>query len=80
VKIPRDLAGADLVKALCRAWRYRVIHQEGSHIILETEDPGHQRIAVPAHACLRVGTLSAILRSVAQHKGVTRDDLLRSLR
>jgi predicted RNA binding protein YcfA (HicA-like mRNA interferase family) len=80
VKIPRDLAGADLVKALCRDWRYRVIHQQGSHIILETDDPGHQRISVPAHARLRVGTLSTILRSVAQHKGVRREDLLRTLR
>jgi len=80
VKIPRDLTGSDLAKVLCRDWRYRVIHQEGSHIILETEEPAHQRIAVPAHPCLRVGTLSAILRSVAQHKGVTREDLLRSLR
>jgi predicted RNA binding protein YcfA (HicA-like mRNA interferase family) len=79
VRIPRDLSGSDLVKALCRDWGYRVIHQEGSHIVLQTEDPSHQRIAVPAHRQLRVGTLSAILRSVAGHKGVDREDLLRSL-
>jgi len=40
VKIPRDLTGSDLAKVLCRDWRYRVIHQEGSHIILETENLG----------------------------------------
>jgi hypothetical protein len=31
---------------------------------------------VPAHASLRIGTLNAILRAVAEHKGVTREDLL----
>lgn len=79
MKIPRDVAGSDLVKALCRDWSYRVAHQEGSHIILETEIPSHHRIAVPAHRQLRVGTLNAILRSVAQHKGIAREDVLRSL-
>jgi hypothetical protein len=40
--------------------------------VLETEKPSHQGIAIPAHKNLRVGTLSAILRSVARHKGVDR--------
>jgi predicted RNA binding protein YcfA (HicA-like mRNA interferase family) len=80
VKIPRDLSGHDLVRALCRDWSYRVAHQEGSHIVLETEIPSHQRIVVPAHRQLRVGTLSAILRSVAGHKSVDREELLHSVR
>lgn len=80
MKIPRDLSGSNLVKMLCRDWSYRVVHQEGSHVVLETADPSHQRIVVPAHRRLRVGTLSAILRSVAQHKSLDREDLLRSLR
>jgi len=49
MKIPRDLSGHSLVNVLCRTWGYRVIHQEGSHIVLETEEPSHQRIVVPAH-------------------------------
>lgn len=80
MKIPRDLSGSDLVRMLCRDWGYRVVHQEGSHIVLETADPSHQRIVVPAHQNLRVGTLSAILRSVARHKNVEREDLLKPLR
>jgi predicted RNA binding protein YcfA (HicA-like mRNA interferase family) len=79
MKIPRDLSGHALVNALCRTWGYRVIHQEGSHIVLETEEPSHQRIAVPAHMNLRVGTLNAILRAVAKHKAVERKKLLKSL-
>jgi len=79
MKIPRDLSGSHLVDAFCRDWGYRVVHQEGSHIVLETEEPSHQRIAIPAHKSLRVGTLSAILRAVARHKGVDRQELLKSL-
>ena len=79
MKIPRDLSGHNLVKALCRHWDYRIVHQEGSLIVLETSEPAHQRIAVPAHLCLRVGTLNTILRAVAKHKGVERQALLESL-
>ena len=79
MKIPRDLSGHDLVNALCRKRGYRVIRQEGSHIVLETQEPSHQRIAVPAHKSLRVGTLNAIVRSVARHKGVSRQVLLEDL-
>ena len=48
----------------------------GSHIILDTEDPSHHRVAIPAHSTLRVGTLNNILRAVAAHKGVSCSDLL----
>jgi predicted RNA binding protein YcfA (HicA-like mRNA interferase family) len=78
MKLPRDLSGKALADLLCRRWDYRIIHQEGSHMVLETEQPSHQRIAIPAHKNLRVGTLSAILRNVAHHKGVERQDLLKS--
>jgi len=79
MKTPCDLSGHDLVSLLCRNWGYRVIHQEGSHIVLETEEPSHQRIAAPAHKNARVGTLNAILRAVAKHKGVERYKLLEPL-
>ena len=79
MKLPRDLSGQELVKILCRDWGYRQIHQEGSHIVLQTEQPSHHRIVVPAHKSLRIGTLNAILKAVAQHKSVTRDEILRSL-
>ena len=39
MKLPRDLKGSDLAKALCRDWGYRIVHQEGSHLILQTEIP-----------------------------------------
>ena len=79
MKVPRDLSGQALVKVLCRDWGYRQVHQEGSHIVLQTEQPSHQRIAVPAHKSLRIGTLNAILKAVARHKRVTREQILGSL-
>lgn len=76
MKIPRDLSGHDFVQALCRDWGYRITHQEGSHVVLETEEPTHQRLAIPAHKNLRIRTLSAILRAVAKHKGIERQAIL----
>jgi predicted RNA binding protein YcfA (HicA-like mRNA interferase family) len=80
MKVPRDLSGAQLIKVLCRDWDYQVIHQEGSHIILQTKTPVHQRISIPNHNPLRVGTLNGILKTVGIHKGIERQTLLESLR
>jgi predicted RNA binding protein YcfA (HicA-like mRNA interferase family) len=80
MKVPRDLGGAVLIKTLCRDWGYQILNQEGSHVILQTETPGRQRLSVPNHNPLRIGTLNAILRSVAAHKGMDRQELLDSLR
>ena len=56
-----------------------MVHQEGSHIILQTDTPTPQRLSVPSHNPLRVGTLNAIARAVSAHKGVERQRLLESL-
>jgi predicted RNA binding protein YcfA (HicA-like mRNA interferase family) len=79
MKIPRDVSGAQLADALCRRWRYTKVHQVGSHMILETSEPIQQRISIPDHHPLRLGTLGSILRKVAQHKGVPRDAIIASL-
>jgi predicted RNA binding protein YcfA (HicA-like mRNA interferase family) len=80
MKVPRDLSGTQLVKVLSRDWGYRQVHQEGSHLILQTNVPGSQRLSVPNHKSLRVGTLNAIVRAVATHKGVDRQTILDTLR
>jgi len=77
MKVPRDLSGAQLVKVLCRDWDYRVVHQEGSHIILQTDTPAPLRLSVPNHNPLRVGTLNG---TVSAHTGVERQRLLDTLR
>lgn len=79
MKTPRDVSGFQLAECLVRRWGYRKVHQEGSHIVLETSDPSHQRIAVPAHKALRIGTLNSILRAVSRHKGVARQEIVDSI-
>jgi predicted RNA binding protein YcfA (HicA-like mRNA interferase family) len=79
VKLPRDLSGCDLAKALIQHWDYRQVNQVGSHIVLQTDAPTSHRISVPDHDALRVGTLNAILRAVAKAKGVSREELVARL-
>jgi hypothetical protein len=76
MKLPRDLAGRALAQALCKHWDYRIVNQV--HIILQTETPDHQRIPVPDHHSLRIGMLNKILRLVADHKGVIREEIIES--
>jgi hypothetical protein len=49
MRVPRDVSGTHLAGTLCRRWQYTTMHQVGSHIILETSEPFHQRIVVPDH-------------------------------
>jgi predicted RNA binding protein YcfA (HicA-like mRNA interferase family) len=79
MKLPRDLSGEELIKHLCKCWGYERIHQVGSHVILQTQQPIPHRVAVPAHAFLRVGTLNAILSAIAAHKNVSKDAVLKDL-
>jgi predicted RNA binding protein YcfA (HicA-like mRNA interferase family) len=79
MKLPRDLSGEELARALCRSSDYACVHQVGSHMILQTENPSHHRLAIPAHKKLRVGTLNSTLRAVATHKKTDRETILASL-
>lgn len=79
MKIPRDVSGERLVALLCRKWKYAKVHQVGRHMILETSEPTHHRIAIPDHHPLRLGTFHSILRAVARHKGVQRDEIIAGL-
>ena len=79
MKIPRDVSGARLAEILCRQWRYTKVHQVRSHIILETSEPTHHRIAIPNHDPLRLGTFVSILRAVARHKDVPREVIVADL-
>ena len=78
MKVPRDLSGADLVRAL-RGLGYQVTRQTGSHMRLTTLKHGEHHVTVPAHSPLKLGTLSGILRDVAEHHGLSRDALLDEL-
>ncbi len=78
MKLPRDMSGADLARAL-RGLGYQVTRQTGSHMRLTTREHGEHHVTVPAHNPLRLGTLNGILRDVAEHNGLSRDELLGEL-
>jgi hypothetical protein len=46
---------------------------------LTTVVGGKHHVTIPRHDSLRIGTLNAILRDVADHAGLTRDKLLARL-
>ncbi|MCX7030577.1 MAG: type II toxin-antitoxin system HicA family toxin [Spirochaetes bacterium] len=76
MKIPRDLSGRSLVHVLVRELGYRLVHESGSHLVLQTNLPTSHRIAIPDHGNLRIGTLNSIITAVARHKRMTKDDIL----
>ncbi len=78
MKIPRDCAGTELVKAL-RRFGYETARQTGSHIVLTTRQGGEQHITIPSHRPIKVGTLQGILKAVAHHHQLTPEELLREL-
>jgi predicted RNA binding protein YcfA (HicA-like mRNA interferase family) len=75
MKLPRDLSGAELIKAL-RKLGYEVTRQKGSHIRVTTQQNGQHHEVVPNHNPIRPGTLSSILKSIASHHRMTVDELI----
>ena len=78
MKLPRDLSGRVLAKALEKRG-YSVSHQTGSHLRLTTQQTGEHHVTIPNHSELRIGTLNSILREVAAHADLSRDELLEEL-
>lgn len=78
MRLPRDLSGDDLIKALARLG-YLPTRQRGSHVRVTTMENGRHDVTVPRSDPLRIGTLAAILRDVAAHFGISRDELMRRL-
>lgn len=75
MKLPRDLSGDELARAL-RVLGYQVTRQTGSHMRLTTTEGGEHHITVPRHNPMRVGTLAGVLDDVAAHVGISRTALL----
>jgi len=78
MKLPRNLTGAQLIKAL-EQLGYQPSRQAGSHVRLTCLLPQEHHLTVPLHDPLRIGTLAAILAEVALHHGMTRDELIQKL-
>jgi predicted RNA binding protein YcfA (HicA-like mRNA interferase family) len=79
VRLPRDLDADDLIRAL-RTLGYQPTRQTGSHIRVTTELDGEHHEAIPKHSPIKIGTLQSILSSIAQHHGLSVQELLGKLR
>ena len=78
MKVPRDLSGQDIVKALS-IFGYQFKRQRGSHIMITTHNNGEHHLAIPNHNPLKIGTLNAILKQVANHFGMSKEDVIKKL-
>lgn len=75
MKLPRDLDGDELARLL-KPFGYEITRQVGSHMRLTTLQAGEHHVTIPRHTPLRVGTLNNILKDVASHFHMERDQLL----
>jgi predicted RNA binding protein YcfA (HicA-like mRNA interferase family) len=78
MKLPRDISGSDLAKAL-RRLGYQITRQTGSHLRLTTVEHGQHHVTIPNHNPLKIGTLSGILADVGTHFQLARDELIQRL-
>jgi predicted RNA binding protein YcfA (HicA-like mRNA interferase family) len=78
MRLPRDLSGEDLARALGRLG-YAPTRQTGSHVRRTTERGGQHHVTVLRHDPLKPGTLRAILNEVGAHHGLEREELLQFL-
>jgi predicted RNA binding protein YcfA (HicA-like mRNA interferase family) len=72
-KLPRDLSGKEVRRALERAG-FSLDRQQGSHMVFCRENP-YRAVVVPDHKQIRPGTLRAIIRQA----GLTLDTFLEML-
>jgi predicted RNA binding protein YcfA (HicA-like mRNA interferase family) len=80
VKIPRDVHGDELAKAL-RVLGYQFNRQDGSHMRLSTQLNGEHHVTIPKHKPLKTGTLvKGVLKPVAAHHNLTVEELLQKIR
>jgi predicted RNA binding protein YcfA (HicA-like mRNA interferase family) len=75
---PRDLTGQELARALAKLG-YTIDRQTGSHLRLTTQENGEHHITIPNHSPIKLGTLNAILKEIAEHFAISRDELLTKL-
>ena len=78
MRIPRDVGGDELA-SLLKTHGYEVTRQVGSHMRLTTRQGGDHHVTIPRHKPLRIGTLNNILKDVAGHLKLSRDELAKSL-
>ncbi len=71
MRIPRDVTGAEAVKALCRIGAIE-LRQTGSHRILRM---GSRTVVIPMHKPIKPGTLKGLI----EQAGITLEAFVEAL-
>lgn len=79
MRLPRDVSGSALQSAL-RRLGYEAVRQRGSHVRVTTQVNGEHHEVIPQHNPIKAKTLLSILKSVAQHHGMSVDELISKLK
>jgi predicted RNA binding protein YcfA (HicA-like mRNA interferase family) len=78
MKSPRNLSAKELIKLL-KIYGYEIVSQKGSHIKVTTSRNGQHHLAIPNHDPIKIGTLNAIIRQVAEHLDKNKEEILDEL-
>ncbi len=78
MKLPRDFSADQLIKLLSKIG-YEISRQTGSHIRLTTTMNGQHHLTIPNHNPIKIGTLNSILKDVAEHFKISKEELLKRL-
>jgi predicted RNA binding protein YcfA (HicA-like mRNA interferase family) len=74
-KIPRNLTGQTLMKKL-KKLGYVPTRQTGSHIRITTQEKGTHHVTIPNHSPIKIGTLSNILKDIAAHLKLSKEEVM----
>ena len=76
MKVPRDISAEQLIKSLTKLG-YQITRQKGSHIrltaLINSEE---HHITIPNHSPIKIGTLSKILKDIAIHYGINKEEVI----
>jgi len=78
MRLPRNIRGDELARLLNK-YDYKITRQTGSHLRLTRILEEEHHITIPKHKSLKIGTLSSILKDIAEHLGKTKEEILSEL-
>lgn len=79
MRLPRDVSGDELGKKLGK-FGYTITRQTGSHMRLtRIAKEGDHHITIPKHKNLKLGTINSIMKDIAEHLGITRNELVNKM-
>ncbi len=79
MKVPRDISAEQLIKSLTKLG-YQITRQKGSHIRLTTLiNSEEHHITIPNHSPVKIGTLNKILKDIAEHNSLSKEELIEKL-